>query len=235
MPGFAPYFIPQGVWNNGRKLLGDGYEAAVLALSPVGYWRLGERSGTTAVAEVGPNGTYVGGSAGYTLGVPGATEVDAAVLLKSSGSGYVTIPDNAALDVGDVFSVIVWTKRTTNGDQWIINRGSGSFAVSFQTNSTLAFLRAGVALLAESSVTVTADDEWHMIAVTKNGTTRRVYVDGVDVTVLSGNSTCVNTATPLEIGRGSGTQLNAAVDEVSVFNVALTAGNIAALYAAATT
>src|SRR4051812_1334419 len=52
-----------------RNLL-SYYSSAVLALSPIAYYRLGESSGTTAADSSGNglNGTYNGG---VTLGQPG--------------------------------------------------------------------------------------------------------------------------------------------------------------------
>ena len=59
------------------------YRAAVLADSPLAYWRLGETSGTVAHDETGNghDGTYVGG---VTLGQPGALTGDANTAVSST-------------------------------------------------------------------------------------------------------------------------------------------------------
>ncbi|MDX6199796.1 MAG: hypothetical protein QOJ79_2947, partial [Actinomycetota bacterium] len=59
--------LSQGV---GASSLGS-YQAAVLSDAPVGYWRLGERSGAVAAdsSGAGRSGSYSGG---VSLGVAGA-------------------------------------------------------------------------------------------------------------------------------------------------------------------
>jgi hypothetical protein len=67
------------------------YASTVLADHPLGYWRLGESSGTTAFDSSGNghNGTYVGG---VTLGVPGLIgNGDPDTAASFSGSGHVDL------------------------------------------------------------------------------------------------------------------------------------------------
>ena len=75
---------------------GGSYAATVLADAPVGYWRLGEASGTSAADEIGAhNGTYVGSPTRGVTGIPGAGG-NTAMTLNGSGSGYVTTSWSAA-------------------------------------------------------------------------------------------------------------------------------------------
>ncbi len=72
---------------------GGDYQAAILADSPGGYWRLGETSGTTA-ADSSANandGTYLGP---FALGAPGALagDPDTAVDLSAGGHARVETP-----------------------------------------------------------------------------------------------------------------------------------------------
>jgi hypothetical protein len=73
----------------------DPYSAVVLAKGPVGYWRLDESGGPTAVdaSGKGVNGAYHGNP---TFGEPGAIagSADTAIRLNGFSSGdYVEIPD----------------------------------------------------------------------------------------------------------------------------------------------
>ena len=66
---------------------GASYAATVLADAPVGYWRLGEASGTSAADEIGAhNGTYVGSPTLGVTGIPGSAG-NTAMTLNGSGSG----------------------------------------------------------------------------------------------------------------------------------------------------
>lgn len=111
---------------------------AVLALSPEGYWRLGETSGTTAADTSGHSrdGTYSGT---YTLGsaslVPSDTSDKA---LSLAGSGYVSIPHSSSFDVGSAFSFFCRCLRSTNaGYQAIFHKGD--YAGAGQQGVTLRY------------------------------------------------------------------------------------------------
>ena len=73
----------------------------------LGYWRLGEQSGTTAVDATGSNnGTYVGGS---TLGQPGALASDSDTSASFDGStGRVSLPNSVTLPVNSPVTVEFW-------------------------------------------------------------------------------------------------------------------------------
>lgn len=86
---------PDGRLVAGQRFAGpDGYAAAVLATNPVSYWRLGEPSSTVAVDQMGAhNGTYVNaptlGVAGLLTGDPD-TAVTGNGLTATLGSGMTT-------------------------------------------------------------------------------------------------------------------------------------------------
>lgn len=213
------------------------YEATVLADSPVAYWRLGESSGTAAADETGTNaGTYQNTP---TLGEAGAItgDADTSVRFTAASSEYVSVNDHASLDVGDVFTLEAWVKRASNGTaHQILSKGVNGYELLLTSTNIVWFNQQEVAVLATSSVTVTADGNWHHIVATKNGATRKVYVDGVDVTTGGGNSTVTNTATELNIGRKTnGIQpFDGWIDEVAVYPTALSAARVSAHYDAGT-
>lgn len=218
------------------------YSDAVLALSPVAYWRLGEASGTTANDEVGSlDGTYVGG---VTLGAPSLLtgDSDTAVALNGT-SGEITVGDDAALDFGNgPFSLSLWVKfgvATETRYNGLLDKGSfflhrkpsnhGSFP------NKIAFGKTGGSTVL-GSTTAIADTNAHFIVLTYNGgTTGRVYIDGVEGTSQGSTQTIVDTNDALHIGFdiGNSAFLNGTIDEVALFDAVLTAQQIADLYAAA--
>jgi len=74
--------------------MSSAYRDAVLAKSPIAYWRLGETAGPTAADETGNghDGTYLGNP---TLGQPGAILGDSNTAVQFTGANYVEIPDSA--------------------------------------------------------------------------------------------------------------------------------------------
>lgn len=97
---------------------------AILALSPAGYWRLGETSGSVAADSSGNSrdGSYNGT---YTLGADSLVPSDTGnKALGLSGSGYVSVPHSASFDVGSAFSFFCRCLRSTKaGYQAIFHKG----------------------------------------------------------------------------------------------------------------
>ncbi|MDQ2939059.1 MAG: LamG domain-containing protein, partial [Actinomycetota bacterium] len=209
-------------------IAGRAYRDAVLDRSPVSYWRLGESSGTTATDETGVNnGTYQNSP---TLNQPGAIAGNQNTAVTFDGStGYVNVPDSASLDLGDQLTIEAWVKRAANGaNHRIVSKGTGAYALRLGSNNKLELLKEWSSVIVGSTTTIT-DTNWHHVAATKNGATAKLYIDGVDVTGTVTNATLVNTADNLAIGREqpSGTEdFNGTVDEVALYNSALSATQV---------
>jgi hypothetical protein len=70
-----------------------------------------------------------------------------------------------------------------------------------------------------------------MITFTYNGTTNILYIDGVAATPTSATAHQTATTTQVFIGTyGSGEFLNGEMDDVRIYNRALTAADVAQLY-----
>ncbi len=108
---------------------------AIIALSPVGYWKLNDTSGTSAVDSSGNgrNGTYTtsgGGVSGYTLGGmagPGVTG-NYVYLSPSTAVGFIEIADNNAwsIDTAPGLTVFACIKpdSVASGDKFILAKGT---------------------------------------------------------------------------------------------------------------
>jgi hypothetical protein len=146
------------------------YKTEVLALGPVGYWRLGEASGTNAADELSTNdGTYTNTP---TLGQVGslALDTDTAVLFASASSEYVTMGDIALFDFeyNLPFSVSAWVKTSSSGAyQYIASKQDHltpylGWAVSLSSAGAVDFFLVntptGVDLLQVSTTATTFND-----------------------------------------------------------------------------
>jgi hypothetical protein len=214
----------------------SAYSDAVLALSPVAYWRLGEPAGVLALDQRWTNpGTYGGA---FTLGQAGAiaNDTDGAVAFTN---GSVTVPDAAALDYAQgPLSIVAWVKRadalTTFQMLWAKGTQGNLFLhthkIEFDNNTTT---------IVTSSASI-LDTAWHMVALTRSGPgagNTHVYIDGADVTTEQnvGNAIASN-ATNLRLGAyiDGSLPLVGSLDEVATFAAVLTAAQVATLYAVAT-
>ncbi|MGW0825565.1 LamG-like jellyroll fold domain-containing protein [Streptomyces sp. NPDC002845] len=226
------------------------YEQAVLASSPSGYWRLGDRRGAAAASALaaGTDGSY---GDGVTLAAAGAFADgdDTAVSFDGTGS-YAEIPGET-LHASTDLAVELWFKTSEPGvmvgDQsraiddpagvggsWTPvlyvgtdNKLHGKFYVdSSVTGTSLA-----------SSGTVT-DGEWHHAVVSASGSTQTLYLDGVKQGTLTGAvNHQSNSLTYIGAGfakaawpssPGDISYFTGTIDEVAIYQHPLTASTVAA-------
>src|SRR6478752_3699760 len=199
----------------------------------VGYWRLGEPSGTVACDSTPANddGAYMGGA---TLGAPGALagDPDTALTLDSS-TDQVSIPAAGSLNVGDTFTVEAWVKRAdskTGLTEVIASKQTGAWVLMFDENDRLTLRHSSIGNIA-SATAPTTDTNWHYVVASKNGPSVHLYIDGTDVTGPVSNQTLTDNTQPLLIGQSLGAGfLKGSVDEVALYDTALTPTQITTHY-----
>lgn len=233
--GFGFFTQADGLqWDDFGGGAAASYVSEVLADNPVAYYRMDETSGQPQDASGNGNHTTVtNGTPVYSQ--PGALGSDppSTSIYQDGAVSFVcfTAPDHASLDVGDVFSAECWMKRTRSGafeEAWL-TKGVNSFFCSIK-NDRLHLAQQDVASIAESTVTIT-DTAWHHLVITKNGSTVKLYVDGVDVTGTVTNQTLTNTTAVLATGNGT-YPIDAYIDEAAIYPTALSAERIRAHYRA---
>lgn len=229
----------------GAPATADSYRNAVLADGPVGYWRLGETTGTTAAdATANANaGTYLNG---VVLGVPGALAADANTAARfDGGNDLVSVGDPASgvLDFGTGdFSVEAWFATTVNNESAIF--GKKSLEPHWQvtvtddpghTGQIRTTFNDGTTSRHAYSATRVDDGAWHhLVVVYDRDTATRVYVDGVSAGSAPGAMpTNISNTAPFQIGKTSGyAHLKGDIDEVALYPSALASDRIYAHYAA---
>ena len=205
----------------------------VMADDPVAYWRLNETSGTAMADKTAQNGgSYVNGT---LLGQAGALADPSAGAARFDGAGdHASVPDSGSLDVGDSFTHEAWVKRaTTDEDTTLISKGTAADGLWFgiEPDNTLG-LWTGGSQVANSEAAI-VDAKWHHVAATKSGATRKLYLDGRDVTSGGVNNTFVDNAQPLYLAHHVAypdSDLNGSLDEVAVYDGALSEARIRAHY-----
>ena len=159
---------------------------------------------------------------------------------------YVSVADDSTLDFidGQAFSVSCWFKTTNATDEMYLfdkRAGGGTsagYAALLDGNSTnyLGYVADGSNAATFSNTTDYHDGEWHHFAFSFDGTSViSSYIDGVLVGTDTQTLGSTANANALIIGAhrdGSSSPFNGKIDEVSIWNKALSAGDISALYQA---
>jgi hypothetical protein len=221
------------------------YADEVLADAPLAYWRLDDPAGSSTMLDAsgsGRNGVYDGSP---TRGVSGLLGSGSGTAVDFPGSTVHRgrVADAAWMDVSQFTIEAVVKPSASNQSRVIAARYNGSFSQSsflLRQEGTQFVLYLGVdgggnRYVYASGVTITAGTTYH-VAASWDGTTARIYVNGV-LRGSSGTSAALNaSALDLTIGAnsdGSGSDPYAGViDEVAYYGTVLPLGRITAHYAA---
>ncbi len=223
------------------------YEQVILALKPLGYWRLNEPAipplptakniGSLADAA---DGTYLGAQGGQT----GAIQADSNTAAAFNGTGNkVDVPFNSGLNTPK-FTMECWAKVTpgsANHRSPMTSRDDapqrGYIIYATPANQWEFWTGTGAGWLSLTGPAV-VEDQWTHLVATYDGSYKRFYVDGV-LSVMDAAPTvlALNTARPLRIGggatEGTGNYFFAGeVDEAAVYTNALAPDRVLAHYLA---
>ncbi len=195
----------------------------------VSYWTLDENSGTTISDEFGLNdGELTGGI--WVNGISGS-----AIEFNGIDEGVI-IPESESLDITEQVTLTAWAKTYENkeakvaqkGDWEGINLGLGKWGgwkariMMEDMNYQQLEWDEGIPLL----------DEWYFLALTYDGNTFKLFVNGAlkASTTISGNLN--NNSRDFCIGSDANTQkfFNGIIDEVGFYSHALSNQDILDLY-----
>lgn len=194
----------------------------------VAAYGFNEGSGTTLsdLSGNGNNGTIANGT--WT-----ASGKFGAALVFNGSSTKVTVSDAATLHLSTAMTLEAWVNASAVTSAWrdVIYKGVDNFYLegtsdknkvpaaggTFGTNDTAAFATAALGL-----------NTWMHLTETYDGSTIRLYVNGVQVSSLAQTGAIATSTKPLQIGGDSdwGQYFKGMIDEIRIYNGALTATQI---------
>jgi hypothetical protein len=149
---------------------------------------------------------------------------------------YVSILDSASLDITDAISIGTWIYRRDNGHRGILSKGAipsdGVYELAIYQDK-FYFRLNGADLNMPSNAAIPVST-WTHVAGTYDGSIARIYINGV-LDASQPYTAAINTdANPLNIGLyGNPTVFfNGLIDELEIFNRALSSEEVAAIHAA---
>ena len=220
---------------------GDALINGTYGLDPsaVGIWHFDEGSGTLVHDETPNcnNGTL--GGDGNGTDIPVWTQgVFNSALGFDGVDDYVAIPDNSSLRLREAFTLHVWVRpMAVSSSLWqtILEKGSDSYGLYLTDSLTFEVYNAGLSPVSIQTPMVTLGN-WYQLVATydKYNGSRNLYLDSqlVNNSSHSNNiSNSVGRALGINKHPGNGDSFfNGTIDEVMIFNRALSAIEIKDLY-----
>ena len=211
--------------------------------NPVSHYKFDESSGTTTADSSGNGhvGTLNGGATFSSLGISGN-----AILLDGT-DGYVSIADSSDLDLNEM-TISAWVNYISilpapDGNQGIVNKyrtdqpneGGYELFIREGTGDVDSGLKDDSGNITGASNSISAGS-WHHIGLTYDGSTIKLYVNGVLKDSETKNVTVTPNSLPLIIGalmdQNSTVHrfFKGRIDEVQIFDEALSQDQIQSLF-----
>ncbi len=148
-------------------------------------------------------------------------------------SSYVTVADNASLDLSSALTLEAWVYPTASptGSGAIVakERAGGGFPYGFETTGGVpdAYVNVGSSTVA-SAASALPKNSWTYVTASYDGALLRLYVNGAQVSSTPVVGSLVNSADPLRIGADLtwGEYFQGRIDDVRVYNRALSGAEI---------
>lgn len=212
------------------------YSDAVLALSPLAYWRMGEASGTLDNAE--GTATYDAFTTNApTYGVTGLLTGDPDTALSfAAGSSQYAQTNGALPAIGPNFSLAAWINVTSlSADRMVLSQQSNAFLRVYSTGQ-LEFHWVDAGAVGRNLATVGSDittGQTYFIVGLYDGTRAKLYING-STAAQSVELTSGGVPSAIwHIARHATAILSfdGAIDEVAIFDSVLSDADISNLWA----
>jgi hypothetical protein len=194
----------------------------------VAAYGFNEASGLAVTDASGQgNGGTISGATRTTAGKFGGA------LSFNGFSAWVTVNDAASLDLTTGMTIEAWVKPSllTGWRSVVTKEAPGGLAYALYSGNNASRPAGYVHTTSDIEATGTTAmvaNVWTHLAVTYDGTTLRMFVNGVQVRTQSASGAAITTAGALRIGGNSawGEYFKGLIDEVRIYNRALTVNEI---------
>lgn len=185
------------------------------------WWKIDDASGAAAADSIGSQNAALVNGPTWTAGRAGGA---------LSFDGFDDHLQTGAFNVGSQqFTVSVWVRKSTTTSGNVISQQSAVFQWGLAAGDRVLFYtdQSGWLLGNPSNI---GDGRWHHAAVTHDGTATRIYQDGVLQAAGSGGYDASALNAPLLIGRWQSGHFAGFIDDVRIYNRALSAVEIQQLF-----
>jgi len=221
--GAKYYWRVDEVWADGTVITGDVCSFTTGKL--VGWWKFDETEGSNASDS--SSSDNVGKLSGNPQWRPSAGKVGGA--LEFDGvDDFVDCGNDASLDITEQITLAAWVKTNDAGDSQFnpyVTKGDRTYGLKQHSQNTLEFvIYDGTWRVTHYPVDGSFNGVWHHLAGTYDGGKLKLYIDGtLEVTTAHAGS-IASSAANLNIATNSeesGRFYNGAIDDVRIYNYAL--------------
>jgi prepilin-type N-terminal cleavage/methylation domain-containing protein len=199
--------------------------------SLVGYWTFDEGSGGTAWdwSGMGRMGTFIGSGQNWAVG-----RVNGALGMTNSGTINYAVPSTSTLPSAAV-SVSAWINGISyasfsNHLYDTVSDGNATWNLYSYAGGNFAFNIVNGGLQHNAACSSVSAGQWHFLVGTYNGNLVRLYLDGTSCgTYVDSGAILSQSVTAFTSNVGSGG--NYFLDDIRIYNRALSAAQISAMYA----
>jgi hypothetical protein len=192
----------------------------------VGWWQFDETSGNVAADSSGQ------GNDGTIVGTPQWVPGKIGGALQFNGSTYVNCGNKPSLNIRNQITMAFWFKVQAFTNTWeaFLAKSDGAYRAS-RGDGTGNGTHMGISGSNYfNAPTIITDNQWHHYCSTYDGTTAIIYIDGrVDAQATYSGQIGDSSAYNLYIGENSGAtgrMLHGLLDDVQIYDQALTAAEI---------
>ena len=206
----------------------------------IGWWKLDETSGRE-VEDSSGNGNIGKILSGMPRWQSSGGKIDGALLFDGKGD-FVHLANESNFDFTGEVTVAAWIKVNRFDREWqaIVTKGDSAWRLQrHQDTDAIEFACTGLQIPSDSPYgglygsKAVNDGKWHHVAGLYDGEKMYIYIDGiVDVSQPASGAVATNDQ-PVFIGENAelkGRLWNGLIDDVRVYNYALSEGQITALY-----
>jgi PKD repeat protein len=223
------------------------YVRSVLTDGAGQFWRLGEAGGTTAFDSAGFSDAAI---ASVTRGATGAISTDTDAATTFAGTQASQMRTSIPVQGPNTFTVEAWFKTNTTlggkivgfGNQPLIDSTSYDRQIYMNNAGRIYFGVNNGSARTVNSTSSFNDNQWHHVVGTLGSTGMRLYIDGVQVGANAAVTSAQNYQGYWRVGGDqtrnwsnapSSNYFAGSIDEVAIYPVALSAGQVTAHYQAA--
>jgi tetratricopeptide (TPR) repeat protein len=206
----------------------------------VGWWKLDETSGRD-VADASGNGNIGKILNGEPRWQASGGKIGGALLFDGKGD-WVHVANESNFDCTSEVTVAAWIKVNRFDKEWqaIVTKGDSAWRIQrYQSTDSIEFACSGLKIPSGSpygglfGAKSVNDGKWHHVAGVYDGEKMVLYIDGIEDASQPASGAIGNNDKPVYIGENAemtGRFWNGLIDDVRVYNYALSEGQVTALY-----